>query len=178
MPSNCFRVVLGSIDKGRNTVNKTSAVNREYVNDKLKKKLDKQKDINMGGNKIVSYRKPNDFNELVNKSYVDQKVSQAGGSVDLAPYLKKDGSVVMTNDLNLNNNKLINLKDAIDNQDATTLKQFNGGISTISTDNRQYTDKRIGESHISSHDYRTNVFKYVTETLTELIDDFGMEVDS
>ena len=43
----------------------------------------------MGGNKIISYRNPNDLNELVNKSYVDQKVSQAGGSIDLTPYLKK-----------------------------------------------------------------------------------------
>ena len=43
----------------------------------------------MGGNKIVSYRNPNDLNELVNKSYVDQKVSQASSSVDLSPFLKK-----------------------------------------------------------------------------------------
>ena len=42
----------------------------------------------MGGNKIVSYRNPNDLNELVNKSYVDQKVSQASSSVDLPDYLK------------------------------------------------------------------------------------------
>ena len=63
----------------------------------------------MAGFKILSYRKPNDLNELVNKSYVDQKV-QAGGSIDLAPYLKKDGSVVMTNNFNVNNNKLINVK--------------------------------------------------------------------
>ena len=56
----------------QNTVNKTSGVNREYVNNELKKKLDKNKDINMGGNKIISYRNPNDLNELVNKSYVDE----------------------------------------------------------------------------------------------------------
>ena len=52
-----------------------------------RKQLDKNKDINMAGNKILSYRNPNDLNELVNKSYVDQKVSQASGSVDLSDYL-------------------------------------------------------------------------------------------
>ena len=51
-----------------NVSNNTSAVNRKCVNDELKKKLDKNKDINMGGNKIISYRNASDFNELVNKS--------------------------------------------------------------------------------------------------------------
>ena len=50
--------------------------------------MDKNKDINMGGNKIVSYRNQNDLNELVNKSYVDQKVSQASSNIDLSNYLK------------------------------------------------------------------------------------------
>ena len=116
----------------QNTVNKTSAVNREYVNDELKRKLDKNKDINMGGNKIVSYRKPNDLNELVNKSYVDQKVSQTGGSVDLSPYFKHDGSMLMTNDLNLNNNKIINVRNASDNLDAVNLQQLNNSVSAVS----------------------------------------------
>ena len=92
----------------KNSIDKTSAVHREYVNDELKKKLDKNKGINMGGNKIVTYRNPNDLNELVLKSCVDQNVSLASGNVDLSDYLKKDGSIAMTNDLNLNNNKLIN----------------------------------------------------------------------
>ena len=116
----------------QNTVNKTSAVNREYVNNELQKKLDKNKAINMGGNKIVSYRKPNDLNELVNKLYVDQKVSQAGGSVNLSPYLKKDRSVVITNDLNLNNNKIINVKNASNNLDAVNLQQLNNSVSAVS----------------------------------------------
>ena len=93
----------------QNTVNKTSAVNREYVNNGLNKKLDKNKDVNMGGNKILSYKKPNDLNELVNKSYVDQKVSQASGSVDLSDYFKKDAS----GNLNLNNQKVSLNSDGI-----------------------------------------------------------------
>ena len=107
----------GDIDMNNNSIygienvsNDNSAINRKYVNDKLKKKLDKTKDINMAGFKILSYRKPDDLNELENKSYVDQKV-QAVGNVDLLDYLKKDGSIaILANDLNLNNNKIINLK--------------------------------------------------------------------
>ena len=55
----------------------------------------------MGGNKIISYKNPNDLNEPVNKSYVNQKVSQASGSVDLSDYFKKDSS----GNLNINNQK-------------------------------------------------------------------------
>ena len=126
-----FQCNNNSIYGIKNSIDKTSAVNREYVSDKFKNNLDKNKDINMGGNKIVSYRSPNDLNKLVNKSYVDQKVSQAGGSVDLSPYLKNNGSVVMTNDLNLNNNKLFNAKNATVNLDAVNLQQLNEANSLL-----------------------------------------------
>ena len=73
----------------------------------------------MGNNKITSLRNPDDSNELVNKSYVDQKVSQAGGSVDLTPYLKKDGSVALTGNLNMSQKKIVNLADPTGINDAT-----------------------------------------------------------
>ena len=34
------------------------------------------------------------------------------------------------------------------------------------------------ESHISSHENRTTVLKYATDTIGELSDDFSIEVDS
>ena len=39
-------------------------------------------------------------------------------------------------------------------------------------------DRKIGESHITSHENRKNVFKYATDTIGELSDDFGIQVDS
>ena len=97
-----------------------SAVNRKYVNNELKKKLDKNKDINMRGNNITS-----DFNELLTKSYVDRKLSQAGGSVDLSPYLKKDGSVSMIGNLDIGDNKITNVGGPQNNKDAINLGFFN-----------------------------------------------------
>ena len=58
----------------------------------------------------------------------------------------------MTNDFNLNNNQIKNVKDASNNQDAVTLKQVNEGVASIALQNRQYTDKKMGESHITSHE--------------------------
>ena len=111
-----------SIYEIKNVENDTSAVNRKYVNDELHKKLDKNKDFSMGNNKITSLRNPDDSNELVNKSYVDQKVSQAGGSgsVDLTPYLKKDGSVALTGNLNMSQKRIINCGLASGQFDVTT----------------------------------------------------------
>ena len=118
-----------------NVSNNTSAVNRKYVNDELKKKLDKNEHVNMGGNKIISYRNASDFNELLNKSYVDRKVSQAGGSVDLSPYLEKDGSVSMTGNLDIGDNKITNVGGPQNNKDAINLGFLNVELASKSNIN-------------------------------------------
>ena len=115
----------------KNSRDKTSAVNREYVNDELKKKLDKNKDINMGGNKIVSYRNQNDLNELVNKSYVDQKVSQASSNIDLSNYLKN---------IRLFNEARFSLKEAYRDEQKSYLE------SKISQIRNSATNKRSAEA--------------------------------
>ena len=67
-------------------------------------------DIDLSGNSIYGIKNTENKSFAVNREYVDQKISQASGSVDPSPFLKNDGSVVMTNNFNLNNNKLINVK--------------------------------------------------------------------
>ena len=50
--------------------------------------------------------------------------------------------MVMTNDLNLNNNKLINVKNASDNLDAVNLQQLNEAASAVAnTVARSYLKK-------------------------------------
>ena len=63
----------------------------------------------MGGNKIISYRNPNDLNELVNKSYVDQNLSK---------YLPIDGSLAMQGEVSLGTNPLTDLPEPKYNNDA------------------------------------------------------------
>ena len=271
-----IRMDNNSIYEIKNVENDTSAVNRKYVNDELDKKLDKNKDFSMGNNKITSLRNPDDSNELVNKSYVDQKVLQAGSSVDLTPYLKRDGTVsvtgdfdfgdnkitkvgngsqstdvvdkgyvdtelfakpnvnqvvlrdgsqdmagnlnmslnkiidcgkptgtrdvtnkayvdfevgkkpninqvilrdgsnAMTSDLDMNNQRIINLGNATHNHDAITLKQVNDAFSIISTENNKYTDQKIAESHISTHENRKNFLAYAMDD-GEFTEDAGIQ---
>ena len=139
-----------------------------------RKKLDKNKDINMGGNKIISYRNPNDLNELVNKSYVDQNFIKylpidgplaTNGELSLGLHpltdlpepkyndatTKKyaDSSLnskidkILSSDLDLNNNKITNLKKGIQNKDAINLEQLNDCASVLSaTTERLFLKKK------------------------------------
>ena len=56
--------------------------------------------------------------DVATKKYVDDNI----GGVDLSDYLEKDGTVAMTGDLNLNNNKIVGLATPTSNTDAATKK--------------------------------------------------------
>ena len=160
------------------SIDNTSAVPRKYIDDKLKTKINISGgnftgNISMGGNKIITYRNLSDLQELVPKSYVDQKVSQAISNIVITGDLNmndnrltnlkngrigsnhavtmnfctielatrpnvnqlilRDGSQSMSNDLNLNDNKLINVKKASLNSDAVNLEQPNEANSVLVT---------------------------------------------
>ena len=55
-----------------------------------------------------------------------------------------------------------------------TLKQVNDAFSTISTENNKYTDQKIAESHISTHENRKNVLKYAMDD-GEFTEDAGIQ---
>ena len=157
----------------------TDAVNWSQMLEEQRKYLHStggtmQGDINLNQNSIYNIKNVSNDTSAVNKAYVDQKVSQAGGSVDLTPYLKKDGSISMTGNFDLGNHRIINIKNATHNQDAVTLKQVNDAFSTISTENNKYTDQKIAESHISTHENRKNVLKYAMDD-GEFTEDAGIQ---
>ena len=157
----------------------TDAVNWSQMLEEQRKYLHStggtmQGDINLNQNSIYNIKNVSNDTSAVNKAYVDQKVSQAGGSVDLTPYLKKDGSIAMTDNFDLGNHRIINIKNATHNQDAVTLKQVNDAFSTISTENNKYTDQKIAESHISTHENRKNVLAYAMDD-GEFTEDAGIQ---
>ena len=52
--------------------------------------------------------KPNNNDQAANKKYVDDEIKKIP-STDLSAYVKKDGSVAMTGDLNIGNQQITNL---------------------------------------------------------------------
>ncbi|XP_068673326.1 autotransporter adhesin SadA-like [Montipora foliosa] len=114
---------------------------------------------------IFGLAPPQFSSSSTNKAYVDTQDSKS---------LKIDGNNKMTSNLDMNNFQISNVKNATHNQDAVTLKQVNDGIAAVSTQNIEYTDIKIAESHISTHENRENVLKYAMDA-GELTADFGIQ---
>ena len=159
--------VTGNFDFGDNIITKvgngsqsTDVVNKGYIDTALAAKPNVNQVVlrdgsqNMAGNlnmsqkKIVNLADPTGINDATGKGYVDRLFLDS---------LRLDGSSKMTGNLDMNNQQIKNVKDATHNQDATTLKQVNDAIATTSTNNNKYTDQKIAESHISTHENRKNV---------------------
>ena len=65
----------------------------------------------------INVLKPDNDNQAANKKYVDDSVKKIP-SPDLSGYLEKNGSSPMTGNLNMNNNKIINLAAGTQETDA------------------------------------------------------------
>ena len=128
------------------------AVNKHYVDHNFLNRLTPNAiggDLDMRGHKIMILGNPSDPNDASTKAYVDTEIAKipSVGS-DLSVYLKKDGSVAMTGNLDMNNKQIKDMAQPTDDNDATTKKYF---------------DDKLEQSHlVSSH--KTNEFKYLTGT--------------
>ena len=112
--------------------------------------------LNMDNKKIFNLTTPTNNHDAANKKYVGDKFSIIGGA--LANYLKKDGTTPLTGDLNLNNNKIINLSTPTSDTDATTKK---------------YVDKLNHESNIQPS-HNDDQFSYLMTSSSQWTD----EIDS
>ncbi|XP_068680063.1 uncharacterized protein [Montipora foliosa] len=161
----------------------TDAVNKGYIDTELAAKPNVNQvvlrdgtqemsgNLNLPLNKIINCGQPTGTRDVTNKAYVDFEV---GKKPDINQVILRDGSNAMTSNLDMNNQQIKNVKDATNNQDVITLKQVNDAIATTSTDNNKYTDQKIAESHISTHENRKNVLAYAMDD-GEFTEDFGIQ---
>ena len=125
------------------------AVNKYYVDHNFLNRLKPNAlggDLDMRGHKIMILGNPSNPNDASTKAYVDSEIAKipSVGS-DLSVYLKKDGNVAMTGNLDMNNKQIKDMAQPTDDNDATTKKYF---------------DDKLEQSHlVSSH--KTNEFKYL-----------------
>ena len=109
-----------------------SAVNKQYLNTHFLKIMGKgDYDFNLGG-QIIKNCEPYydglfDDNSLVSKAFVDAEMAKLSNM----NFLKLDGSKGMQGNLYMNNNKIKNLTDPVDNQDAGTKKYIDAEIAKI-----------------------------------------------
>ena len=133
-----------------NPTSNSEAVNKYYVDHNFLNRLRPNSlggDLDMRGHKITYAGLPTNQNDVANKQYVDSeiaKIPQPSG----ADYLKKDGSIPMTGNLDVNDKQIKSIAKPTDDNDATTKKYF---------------EDRLEQSHlVSSH--KTNEFKYLIDS--------------
>ena len=183
--------VTGNFNFGDNKItrvgngsNSTDVVNKGYIDTELFSKPnvnqvvlrdgthDMTGNLNMSQKKIINCALPSDVKDVSTKGYVDTEVAKKPNTNFV---LLRDGTQDMTGNLNMNNFKITNVKDATNNQDVTTLKQVSDAIATTSTNNNKYTDQKLAESHITTHENRKNVLAYAMEDADEFSTDFGLQ---
>jgi len=85
-------------------------------------------DLNMNNNKITNLGSGADDTDSINKKQLDDGLSSKANTLELTNYVKKDGSVSMTGNLNMNNNKITNLANPVNDNDATNKSYLDNEI--------------------------------------------------
>ena len=165
----------------KNTLDPTDeqdTVNKRYLESQLTDYLKRNGqspmtfDLNMNSYKIVNLKditSSSNDSEAVNKKYVDDETAKIPSN-----FLKLDGSVSMSGDLNMATNKIKNLgtPSTYDDNAAVNVEFFNSELNAsnhnISTQITNAYKKYVDESHISSSDhFRKNAFLYLMEDVDE-----------
>ena len=156
-----------SIDMNNNTIYNVKdpeqvdqATNKKYVDNQLVKKLDKAADIDMKNHLITNLDLPSNQRDAACVEFVNYRIDD----ITQKKLLKLDGTNSMTGDLNLNNNKIVNLQtDEKDRKSAVNVDFMRNEITSM----RDLVSQSIHESHITSSTQKRDVFRYLMEDTDE-----------
>ena len=164
-----------SIDMNNNTtynvkdpLQADQATNKKYVDNQLAKKLDKEADIDMKNKSIINLKFPSNQKDATSVEFVNRRLSETQKN-----YLKLDGTTSMSGDLNLNNNKIVNLQtDYKDSKSAVNVALMQSEI----TSTKDLVIQKIHESQIINSGQKTDAFRYLMEDTDESSSENNIEV--
>ena len=144
------------------------ATNKKYVDNQLAKKLDKDTTIDMKDNAITNVKFPVNQKDVATVEYITQRITNSQKN-----YLKLDGTTSMSGDLNLNNNKIINLQtDSKNSKSAVNVELMENEI----TDLRNLVTQKIHESQIINSAQKKDAFRYLMENDDESSSELNIQV--
>ena len=152
----------------KDPVNSDHGVNKKYVDNQLAKKLDKDPTIDMKDNAITNVKFPVNQKDVATVEYITQRITNSQKN-----YLKLDGTTSMSGDLNLNNNKIINLQtDSKNSKSAVNVELMENEI----TDLRNLVTQKIHESQIINSGQKKDAFRYLMENDDESSSELNIQV--
>ena len=133
------------------------------------KKLDKDVDIDMKNNSIINLNLPSNQRDAACVEFVNYRIDD----MTQKNFLKLDGTNNITGNLNLNNNKIINLQtDYKDSKSAVNVDFMQNEITSM----RDLVSQKIHESHITSSGQKRDAFRYLMEDADESSSENNIEV--
>ena len=148
----------------KDPVNADHGVNKKYVDNQLVKKLDKNTTIDMKDNAITNVKFPVNQKDVATVEYITNSQKN---------YLKLDGTISMSGDLNLNNNKIVNLQtDSKNSKSAVNVELMENEI----TDLRNLVTQKIHESQIINSGQKKDAFRYLMENDDESSSESNIQV--
>ena len=152
----------------KDPVNSDHVVNKKYVDNQLAKKLDKDTTIDMKDNAITNVKFPVNQKDVATVEYITQRITNSQKN-----YFKLDGTTSMSGDLNLNNNKIINLQtDSKNSKSAVNVELMENEI----TDLRNLVTQKIHESQIINSGQKKDAFRYLMENDDESSSELNIQV--
>ena len=135
----------------------------------LKKKLDKGADIDMKNKSIINLDLPSNQRDAACVEFVNYRIDD----MTQKKFLKVDGTNNMTGNLNLNNNKIINLQtDYRDSKSAVNVDFMPDEITNM----RDLVTQKIHESQIVNSGQKRDAFRYLMEDTDESSSENNIEV--
>ena len=152
----------------KDPVNSDHGVNKKYVDNQLAKKLDKGAKIDMKNKSIINLHLPTNQRDAACVEFVNYRLSETQKN-----YLKLDGTTSMSGDLNLNNNKIVNLQtDSKNSKSAVNVELMENEITGL----RNLVTQKIHESHIINSGQKKDAFRYLMENDDESSSESNIQV--
>ena len=134
----------------------------------LRKKLDKGAKIDMKNNAITNLNLPTNPRDAACVEFVNYRLSETQKN-----YLKLDGTTSMSGDLDLNDNKIVNLQtDSKNSKSAVNVELMENEITGL----RNLVTQKIHESQIINSGQKKDAFRYLMEDTDESSSELNIQV--